>query len=102
MMVVVNVILALVAAFPFADEDYGLKIDLCSSDLQARGAHSYDVLHYDVSIELFEDIEELEGIVSIHFQSEESSLDLIVLSVDSVGDSQGVLTFDSRWTALLL
>ncbi len=104
-MVVINVILAVYAALPFSEADYGSKIDLCSSDLPSREAHSFDVLHYDVSMELFEAVQELEGVVGIHFQSEESSLDqitldLIALSVDSVWDSQGVLTFQQTDTTI--
>ncbi len=98
MISIFSVFLSLLAIIPFPDQNYESKIDLCSSDLQARGAHSFDVLHYDVFMELFDQIEELEGTVSIHFKSEESglnqiTLDLLSLTVDSVWDSSGILSF---------
>ena len=68
------------------------------SDISSRGPHSFDVLHYDVSLEIFESIEEIAVVVGIHFQSMESDLADIVLdfkglTIDSVWGAQGTLVF---------
>lgn len=92
------IIIALISTLPLSDASYNSKIDVCSYDLNTRGSHSFDVLHYDVSLELFEALEEISGVVGIHFQSQENgldqiTLDIIALSVDSVWGSLGTLTF---------
>jgi aminopeptidase N len=74
------------------------KIGVCSSELQARGPHSYDVLHYDITIEVLEEVEEFDGMVGILLQSEEAGLDSIPLdflsmTVDSVWDASGPLGY---------
>ena len=93
-----SILLIFLSSLPFPDANFNSKIDCFSSDLTARGPHSFDVLYYDVQLEIFEDIQEIEGIVGIHFQSElsnldEITLDLLALTVDSVWDSQGVLSY---------
>jgi aminopeptidase N len=63
-----------------------------------RGPHSYDVHHYDLSIELFPDIEELAVETGITLEArgmplDTVPLDLLALSVDSAWDASGPLGF---------
>jgi len=83
---------------PVSDACRDGKTDEFSSGVLSRGPHSFDVLHYDVSLEIFDDIEEIAGTVGILLQSEESNLTGIVLdfqgmTIDSVWDAQGALSF---------
>ncbi len=60
--------------------------------------NAVDILHYDIAIEVFEDIKEVEGICTIQMTSPAGSvsdirLDLRQLTADSVWDSTGPLSF---------
>ena len=83
---------------PASDVGHDGKADDFSSDALSRGPHSFDALHYDVSLEIFEGIEEIAGTSGLLLQSEESNLTGIVLdfkgmTIDSVWDAQGTLSF---------
>ncbi|MCD4707690.1 MAG: T9SS type A sorting domain-containing protein [Candidatus Sabulitectum sp.] len=85
-------------SLPVSNMQHDGKIDVLFSDVLSRGPHSFDVLHYDVSLEIFESIEEIAGVVGIHFQSMENNLTDIILdfkglTIDSVWSSQGTLVF---------
>lgn len=83
------------ATLPVSNMQHDGKIGVLFSDILSRGTHSFDVLHYDVSLEIFENIEEIAGVVGIHLQSMESNL------TDMVLDFKG-LTIDSVWGAQAL
>lgn len=57
-----------------------------------------DILHYDIALDVFEDIQEIEGITTIQMAAKSSPvasvrLDLRQLEADSVWDSTGPLSF---------
>ncbi len=63
--------------------------------------NTVDILHYDIELEVLEDIQEIEGVTTILFQGgispvSEIRLDLRQLTVDSIWDSSGSLSFDQE------
>jgi aminopeptidase N len=80
------------------DADPEGKFDFPMTGVESRGPHSFDVLHYDLSLELFEGIQELGGVVGVTFTSQEAGLDqimldIIALSVSAAWDASGALPF---------
>lgn len=60
--------------------------------------NSVDILHYDIELEVFEDIQEVQGVTSVQMTSASSPvsdirLDLRQLQADSVWDSTGPLSY---------
>ncbi len=60
--------------------------------------NTVDILHYDIELEVFEDLQEIEGVTTVVFEGgvspvSEIRLDLRQLTVDSIWDSTGTLSF---------
>ncbi len=92
-------IASILAVFPSSLQDaHDGKTVFAPLTCPSRGPHSFDVLHYDVSLDLHPETETLVGTVGILFESEENGLDqiqldLLALGVDSAWDASGSLSF---------
>lgn len=95
----IMLIASILATFPWAVQDmHDGKTGLAPVEYRSRGPHSFDVLHYDVALDLYPEAESLVGVVGILFESDklgldQITLDLFALGVDSAWDSTGPLAF---------
>lgn len=94
------ILISILIAVPLPPDlpDCDNKFDIDCPRMVTRGPHSFDVLNYDIALELFEADSSIQGITGIHFEAVETNLDqiqldLIALEVDSVWDGTGILTW---------
>lgn len=71
------------------------------------GVHSFDMLHYDLDIEILFDVEELDCTAGLLFKAvdeglDQIRLDLSVMEVDSVWDTAGSLVFQQLEDSLFV
>ena len=88
-------------------EDYPLPLDLPIIPRGDSGIHSFDMLHYDLDIEVLFDVEELDCTASLLFEAvdeglDQIRLDLSVMEVDSVWDAAGSLVFQQLEDSLFV
>ncbi|MBD3369732.1 T9SS type A sorting domain-containing protein [Candidatus Fermentibacteria bacterium] len=69
--------------------------------------HDFDAVHYDLDIEVFPELEEIEGVTTVRLTPDGSTisqikLDLVQLAVDSVWDSSGPLSYTQEGDSIIV
>lgn len=104
--------LSMLQLFPFLSQGdfpgyYQPPVNFPITPRGDSGVHSFDMLHYDLDIEVLIDIEELDCITGLLFEAvdeglDQIRLDLVALEVDSVWDVTGDLIFQQVEDSLFI